>query len=287
MKLGLSPSGGWDLSIFGAETLHAFRKLGFSGVVPRLPEYHTYSEEQCTRIRFAYEQAGMEPIELGQYMLNYIDPDPAVRRASTDTMKLALQRAAWMGCPVVITGSGSLNPQSQWFDHPDNHSWRSFELLVQCYKELVVTAQDVGVCVGLECHTYTALDSPEKVRDVVDAVGSPMLKVDLDPVNWITYATYWDNGPFLHHMIDLLGDCLLGGHAKDVRQEDGLVVHLNETYAGDGNLDYGVYLQRLSQLDPGTYLVMEHTSPEQVTAARDYILTEAERVGVEFLSREG
>jgi len=85
-------------------------------------------------------------------------------------------------------------------------------------------------------------------------------------------------------MFDLLGDCLLGGHAKDVRQEDGLVVHLNETYAGDGNLNYGVYLQRLSQLDPDLYLVVEHTPPEQLPAARDYILAEADRIGVTFIS---
>jgi sugar phosphate isomerase/epimerase len=284
MKLGISPSEAWELSTFDASTLQAFKQLGFSGVVPRFSEYPTFNQTQCAWVRSVYEQAGMDPMELGQYLLSFIDPDPALRRANIEKMKRALERAAWMGCPVVITGSGSLNPQHQWFDHRDNHSWRSFELLVQCLRELVRTAEDVEVCVGLECHTYTTLDSPERVRDVVDAVGSPMLKVDLDPVNWITYATYWDSGPYLHHMFDLLGDCLLGGHAKDVRQEDGLVVHLNETYAGDGNLDYGVYLQRLSQLDPDTYLVIEHTTLEQVPAARDYILAGAEKVGVSFIS---
>jgi sugar phosphate isomerase/epimerase len=284
MKLGLSPSGTWDVSTFDVDTLTWFRDQQFSGVVPRFPGFENLTQEECARIQSVYAQAGMDPIELGQYQLSFIDPDPIVRRAHMETMKRALERSAWMGCPVVITGSGSLNPASQWFDHRDNHSWRSFDLLAGCLRELVRTAQDTGVCIGLECHTYTALDSPERVRDLLDAVDSPMLRVDLDPVNWITYATYWDSGPFLHHMFDLLGDDLLGGHAKDVRQEDGLVVHLNETYAGDGNLDYGVYLQRMARLAPDTYLVMEHTAPEHVAAARDYILAEAVRVGVTFVS---
>ena len=282
MKLGLSPSGAFDLSTLDA-TLQSFKSMGFAGVVPRFPDFVNFSQDQCATIKSIYEQVGMDPVELGQYQLIFIDPYPSVRRASVESMKRALERSAWMGCPVVITGSGSLHPNHQWFDHRNNHSWRSFELMVQCLKELVQTAEDVGVYVGLECHTYTALDSPEKVGNIMDAVGSPMLKVDLDPVNWITYATYWDNGPFLHHMFDLLGDHILGGHAKDVRQEDGLVVHLNETHAGDGNLNYGVFLQRLNLLDPDTYLVMEHTAPDQVPAARDFILAAAEKAGVVFV----
>ena len=284
MKLGLSAAGSWDISTFDVSTLEGFKNLGFAGVVPRFPGFEELKEDQCAKIKSVYQEAGMDPVELGQYMLSFIDRDPAVRAASVKTMKRALERAAWMGCPVVITGSGSLNLKSQWFDHPDNHSWASFELLTQGLKETAKTAQDVGVYVGLECHTYTALDSPERVRDLLDAVGSPMLKIDLDPVNWITYATYRENGPFLHHMFDLLGDHLLGGHAKDVRQEDGLVVHLNETHAGDGNLDYVVYLQRLNQLDPDVYLVMEHTAAENVPAARDHIFAAAEEAGVAFIS---
>ena len=284
MKLGLAPSGARDIDFFQAAELQSIKDLGFSGIAPYVPGFEQFTPEQCSQAKAACEQARVDLVELGQYMTNFIDTDPAVRQASIETTKQALERAQLMGCPVVIVGSGSFNPAQAWFDHKENHSWRSFEFLVQSLKEAVKTAESAGVDLALECHTYTALDSPEKVRDVVEAVGSPRLRVDLDPVNWITYATYWDNGPYLHHMFDLLGDVIMGGHAKDARQEDGLIVHLNETYAGDGNLDYGVYLTRMDQLDPDTYLVMEHTEMDNVPAARDYILAQAEKVGVSFIT---
>jgi sugar phosphate isomerase/epimerase len=282
MKFGLSPTGAFGLDFFQVSNLKTIRDLGFTGAAPYIPDFETFSQAQCAEIKAACEETGLDLVELGKYMTNFISPDTAIRKASIEETKLALEHSAWMGCPVVIVGSGSLNPEMAWYDHKDNHSWRSFDFLVQSLKEVVKTAEDIGVDLALECHTYTALDSPERTRNVVDAVGSPALKVDLDPVNWITYATYWDNGPYLHHMFDLLGDVIMGGHAKDARQEDGLIVHLNETHAGDGNLNYGVYLTRLNQLDPDTYLVIEHTAPELVEEARDYILAEADKAGVSF-----
>ena len=282
MKLGLAP--GRHLERFDLAAAQQIKALGFSGVAPHIPNLPQYSQEQCAEVASVCQQAGLEIVEVGQYHTNFIDPDPDVRAASIETVDRAVKRAAWMGCPVIIAGSGSHNPASAWFDHPDNHSWRSFDRLVQSLREAVRAAEGVGVDLALECHTYTALDSPERVRHVIDAVASPRLKLDLDPVNWITYATYWDNGPYLHHMFDLLGDVIMGGHAKDARQEDGLIVHLNETHAGDGNLNYGAYLTRMAQLDPATYLVIEHTSMDLVPAARDYILAEAAKVGVIFVS---
>lgn len=282
MKLGLSPYR--EANIFDPAALKRIKDMGFAGIAPHIPGYDEFDQAKCAEVKAICNDVGLEPVEVAQYHTNFISPDDSVRRAHIELVQRSLPRAKWMGFPVLIVGSGSLNPAGPWFDHRDNHSWRSFEYLVQCLKELVKTAEDVGIDLALECDNYTALDTPERARNVIDAVGSPRLKVDLDPVNWITYATFWDNGPYLHHMFDLLGDVIMGGHAKDVRQEDGLIIHLNETYAGDGNLNYGVYLTRLAQLDPDTYLVIEHTAMDLVLRARDYILAEASKVGVSFVS---
>jgi L-ribulose-5-phosphate 3-epimerase len=283
MKLGYFLPFEYDIVKSDAAFLRKMKDMGFSGVTSNVEGLASLSQETCQAVKQKYEEVGLELPELGEFLLNFISPDLKVRATAIETLKRSLQSAAWMECPVVIVGSGSLHP-NLWFDHKENHSWKSFDLLVRSLRQCVNTAADVGVSIALECHTYTALDSPERVRDVLDAVDSPMLKVDLDPVNWITYATYWDNGPFLHHMFDLLDDNLMGGHAKDVRQEDGLIVHLNETYAGDGNLNYGVYLTRMAELAPDIYLVMENTLIDKASVARDYILREAEKVGVNFVT---
>jgi sugar phosphate isomerase/epimerase len=281
MKLGLSPAELFGLEFFDVENLQRIKKLGFSGVGPGIPGFEKCSRDECEKVKQQCKKAGMDLVQLGQYMTNFVSPEAAVRKASIEQTRVSLERASWMGCMSVIVGSGSLN-KNMWFDHKDNHTWRSFNYLVQSLKECAKAAEGVGIDLGVEPHTFTALDSPERVRDVIDAVGLPCLKINIDPVNWITYATYWDNGPYLHHMFDLLSDVIMSGHADDVRQEDGLIIHMNETYAGDGNLNFGVYLTRMAQLDPDLYLIIEHTKADLVPKARDYILAEAAKVGVSF-----
>ena len=284
MKLGIAPPGTYGLDFFTVESLQTYKDLGFSGVTPYTGDFEQFTKAECAQVKAACEGSGVEVFELGKYLTNFVSLEPAVRAASVEETKLALERAAWMGCPVVIVGSGSLHPTDMWMDHPGNHTWRSFDYLVKSLQAAVKTAEDVGVDLAMECHTYTALDSPERVRNVVDAVDSPRLKVDLDPVNWITYATYWDNGPLIHHMFDLLSDVIMGGHAKDVRQEDGLIVHLDETYAGNGNLNYGVFLTRFAQLDPELYLMLEYCPADKMEWARDFVYAEAAKVGASFIS---
>ena len=42
-------------------------------------------------------------------------------------------------------------------------------------------------------------------RAVLDAVGSPALKIHLDPVNWMTFDTVYANGPAIAAMFAVLG----------------------------------------------------------------------------------
>lgn len=284
MKLGLHPPSPWGPDAFEPEKLQRVIDLGFTGVGPFFPEIENLGRADCGKIKRALEGMGLDMPQVGHYMTNFIHRDASVRQASIDTSKRGLERTAWMGGASLVVGGGSLNPTNDWFDHPDNHSWHSFDLTVQCLKAIVGTAEDVGVDLSMECHTYTAFDSPERVRDMIEAVGSPRLKVCLDPVNWITYATYWDNGPFIHHMFDVLGEHVDAAHAKDARQEDGLIVHLVERPAGDGNLNFQAYLTRMDQLDPDLYLLIEHTAWELVPKARDYVLAQAEKAGVSFVA---
>ncbi len=98
----------------------------------------------------------------------------------------------------------------------------------------------------------------------------------------VTYDTYFCTGKLLDYMFDVLGDFIIGAHAKDVYLEDELIVHLNETYAGNGNLDYQTYLKRLAQLGENIVLTMERAEESVIPKAKKYILDIAEKVGASF-----
>jgi hypothetical protein len=120
-------------------------------------------------------------------------------------------------------------------------------------------------------------------REVIDAVGSPALKVHLDPVNWMTFETVYDNGPAIAAMFATLGaENIYGAHSKGVAVEDRLIIHLNETYTGapDDLIDHATVLREVAALPGDPYLVIEHLSIDQMPGAREHLLTIAEQIGV-------
>ena len=286
MKLGISGMVPGDPAAITADVLRSVRKMGFSGAaVSFRTGLDSLTPDVCHRLRSLFAEAGLEMVELGMYGSNLIHPDPGVRAENVGSLQKALLVAAELGKPAVITGSGSLNPRGQWFPHPENHGSAAYERMVASLKEAVKVAEDSGVMLALECHTFTALRSPEVARQTVDDVGSASLKVHLDPVNWITWDTIYRTGEAISHMFEVLEPrYLLGAHAKGVAIEDRLVIHMNETPSGaEGDvLDCVTFLRHVAKLPADTYLVIEHTPLDLIPRARDYVLAKAKEAGVSF-----
>jgi sugar phosphate isomerase/epimerase len=121
----------------------------------------------------------------------------------------------------------------------------------------------------LEPHILTTLDSPERVREIVEAATSPFVRVNLDPANFVAdLATLWDSSRLMDRMFDALAEVAVSGHVKDVRVEDGFVLHLSEAAPGDGQLDLATFVRLFAQRLPGRTLFLEHLPAEKVPAAK-------------------
>lgn len=233
------------------------------------------------KVKSVFSERGIKIAELGVYN-NIIHPDKELRQKNIEYNKKIIQGASIVGCPAVITGSGSMNPKGDWFAHPKNYTPEVWQILVESLKEITQIAEQEKVFLSLEPHTVTPLGSVERLQKIIQDVGSDYLKIHMDPVNMVTYETYFCTGKLLNYMFDVLGKFIEGAHAKDVYLEDRLIVHLNETYASNGNLDYETYLRGLDQLDENIFLTLEHTEESLIPKARDYILDKAEKIGVSF-----
>ena len=64
----------------------------------------------------------------------------------------------------------------------------------------------------------TTLDTPETIRDIIDAVGSPMVRVNFDPVNLLgDLSAVYASGDRIRHMWDVIGPRYVpSAHLKDV-----------------------------------------------------------------------
>jgi len=74
---------------------------------------------------------------------------------------------------------------------------------------------------------------------------------------------YFASGALLGERFRLLEPYIVSCHAKDVLPRETLTTYLDEVCPGRGGLDYAVYRQELSRLDPDVPLMLEHMHPEE------------------------
>ena len=292
MKLGVLNWIPGEASAITADAISAVRKAGFSGAGVNFANLDALTPAVCHDISALFADGGVELVEMGVYGTNLVHPDPDVRRAELLSLEKALGIAAELGAsaahgPAVITGSGSLNPAGNWFPHQDNRSEATIARLVASLREVSSAAKAAGVLLGLECHTFTVLGTPEIARRVLDEVGSSSLRVHLDPVNWITWETVYQTGEAVRHMFEVLPPrYLLGAHAKGIEIENRLAIHMNEVPAGapTDRMDYVAYLREMAKMPESAYLIIEHTPVDLIPRSRDHILAKAREAAVTFAS---
>ena len=219
----------------------------------------------ASEIGEAFARHGVAIEVLGCY-INPIYPDLAARRALLDYFKDNLRFARQFGCGLVALESGSVNPD--YLPHPENHSEESFSAMMTSLSELVAEAESCGVTVGLEAVTPHTVSSAQKMRRVLDTIGSKHLKVVFDPVNLLCAENVADHARVVSEALELLGDDIAVFHAKDFIVENGA---LKTVPAGRGELDYRPVLDFLRSHDPKLAILLEETTQENAIQSAEFL----------------
>jgi sugar phosphate isomerase/epimerase len=260
--------------------------MGFSGsALPGNEPPDSISIDLAREIGKRAATEGVELVEYGQYQTTFVDADAAVRLSSIDVVREATRVAKAAGCRIVIVGVGSLNSAGQWYADGRNYLPETVLRLIESLREAVKPAEAEGLVLALECHVTTTLRSALVAREVIDAVGSPALKVHLDPVNWMSFETVFDSGPAISQMFANLGhERISGAHSKGIVCANDFIVHMKETHTGgDGDLlDHHSFLKELAAMPGEPYLVIEHVAVERMPDARAYLLQVASELRLAF-----
>lgn len=282
MRLGMSgtflPS---RMDGFTVETAKRIRELGFSGCFTRFTDDpFTTPPATAHRLRDLMADHGLVMYQAIAYRPPLIHPDETVRAQAVRTLSAAVRLHKELGARGAHTGPGSLNTRGAWFPHPYNWTTQAKDQLVKSLREVAPVAEECGVFVGMEGHVLVTLDSAESMAEVLRAVNSPMIRCDLDVVNWITHQTIYDTTTAINQMMDTLGDLVNGAHAKDIVIEDRLVLHITECAAGTGLLDFDTLMPRLEALDPEMPLVVEHCTGEELPQISEFLHGKARELGI-------
>lgn len=284
MRLGIVGMLPGDFRTFQKEQMQAIRELGFTGFGFHLngEEVFAITSAECAAGRRFFADAGLD---LAQFAITYNEclfhPDRAVRERVSAKIIRGTEIGAQLGAQAFLLRPGSLNPDGPWTPHRDNHRPENAELLVETLRPLAAKAEAEGVILAMETHALSILDLPPKCRGIVEAVGSPNLRLILDAVNHFqSMHQVYNSSEWVNHIFDELGPLAPLAHIKDLKVSNGLVLHIDQTVPGEGELDLALVLKRFDALYPEGYGLIEHLRPEQIPQAVANVRRIAAEAGV-------
>lgn len=281
MKLGLVPYTPYDWRTMTVEEAQQVRQTGYKGLSIFFDTPLEADDAAVKRLRDVLRAADLEAAQANGRYEALVNPDDALRALGVRALSALCRIGRRLDAHSVYVRPGGLNPNGHWYAHRDNHTQATFDRLVESLRLVSAVAESEGVTLAVEGHVLSVLDTPERVADLLDAVGSPALRFNLDPVNFIgTVRDVHDTSRILNALFDQLGSRTVATHAKDCALRDALVVHIDEVIPGQGTLDYALYLRRFAQVCPDGYVFIEHLPPESVPAARAFVTAEAARLGL-------
>lgn len=220
--------------------------------------------------------------EVGGYT-NLVTPDSARLRKNLTRLAHCIEVAESVGCKMVGTVAGSRDPDNLINVHPDNWTHETWKLLVKSVRQVLKDTAGMKAAIGMEAQVTSPVDGPKAHKRLIEDVGGDRIKVNFDPVNMMSLARYYHTTKLLNECFDLLGEDIVGCHAKDTYiWPDKQTVHVQEVCPGKGVMDYETYLVRMSRLKWPRALEPEHIEEEEYPEAIAYIKKIAAKVGVKI-----
>ncbi|MCE5252007.1 sugar phosphate isomerase/epimerase [bacterium] len=242
--------------------------------------YQEPSEADIDHARNVLADAGLTP---GPYGIgaSAVRPDKTEEKEHMRQIAQALKIAGKLKCTALRYSVGSLHPKDIWMHHPDNHTQKALDRLIDNTRELVPVAEDSGVMLCPETTLWTIVNSIERMKEFVDRLDSPYARITFDFVNHMSYDRVYESGRFMRCAVATLGDRIGEFHVKDVMVQDKLLVcHIDEAPMGTGLLDHETLIRVSTQLEPWKTFSLEHISEYgQVKKAHDHIQGIADRIG--------
>ena len=206
--------------------------------LPAMPD--EIAPELVARIRREADARGITIASLAG-TFNMSHPDAEQRRLGLRRLRVLAAICQPLGTSKIHLCTGTRDPNNMWRRHPDNDSPEAWRDMVACVREATAIARQAGVILAFEPEVNNVVDSAQKARRLLDEIGSPQLKVTMDPANIFHAGELARMSEMLDQAFALLGKDIVLTHAKDLSR-DGDAGH---EAAGRGKLDYDRYLSLL------------------------------------------
>lgn len=202
---------------------------------------------------------------LGSY-INMAHPDENELNELLDSFKEHIRFAKYLNCNIVGTETGA--PNREYVYTPENNTEESFQTFIKSLRVVIEEAEKFGVIVGIEGVTNHIINTPKRMKRVLDTVKSDNLQVIFDPVNFIDESNYKRQDEIISESFELFGDRIVLIHAKDFVCKDGKVVRVP---IGTGDFNYPLFLSLIKERKPHVDIIIEGTTLDTLENSREYL----------------
>ena len=221
----------------------------------------------------------------GRYGGDLVNPDQTIRSNCVKFVQDMCELTSKLEAPNTYLRPGSINTNGPWLPHPENHTDKVFDRLVNSTKEIITVAENEGVMLSLEGGYVSPIFSAKRAKEFIDAVGSKNLGFNQDPVNFISSIEQaYNTREFLEEFFTLLGNHTLGAHLKDFTIIDTLLLRFEEEYIGSGMMDQAYFLKRMNEVCPDAHILVEHIPRDKFEPSYYETIEYSNAAGIEWES---
>lgn len=237
-----------DICRFASEC--GFDGIEFRGAIPKSLGEISF-REYAEQIGAAKKKYGLTEMLLSFGMADCASPDREKReKCLADTVekaKIAREIVGVNVCNTSATPTFSQIPGVSGSDYQFHGSaaatQENWDMTVDTYQRLGVELEKLDLRFAFETHMGYIHDLPAPAKKLADAIGSPMMGVNLDFGN----AVYFPVHPTLEESIDLLGDKLFYTHMKNSVATPGSGLRL-PTALAEGEINHRLYFEKLREV---------------------------------------
>ena len=228
------------------------------------------SNDDCARIRRAFADRGIS-ISAVSGTFNAIDPDVRQRTEAIRRVGMLAGRCRDLDSSVITLCTGTRHPTNMWRHHPANAEPAAWADCVATMRALSAYAEEAGVMLAFEPEVVNVVDTAEKAVRLIEEVGSPALRVVMDPANYFHPPMLTRVSAVIEEAFALVGNYIALAHAKDVRGPNPGGDECVRPAAGTGVLDYTTYLRLLTASGYAGGLIMHSLSESEVVSSKAYV----------------
>ena len=224
--------GGLEATLPVADAMAQAKDLGFDAIELCIGSQgvltHETTQAECEQIVAKASELGIEIASVASgesWGASPSDDDPTVRARIIDFTKKALQVTKWLGTDAYLFVPGAVDV---FFleDSPVVPYDVCYERAKEAVTQLIPTAEQLGVTLGIENVWNKFLLSPLEMRDFIDGFGSKAVGSYFDAGN-VLLTGYPD------HWIKILGQRIVRVHVKDFKKSVGTAEGFVDMLEGD------------------------------------------------------